>query len=62
MKVLDAAKYVEEAFTRFYGESKKAKEKGHNEDDIVDLSKGSTRHSTPKSFIQKLFSCLICDN
>ncbi|AAF01583.1 Non-specific phospholipase C3 [Arabidopsis thaliana] len=62
MKVLDAARYVEEAFTRFHGESKKAKEEGRDEHEIVDLSKGSTRHSTPKSFVQKLFSCLICDN
>lgn len=62
MKVFDAAKYVEEAFTRFHGESKKAKERGRDEHEIVDLSKGSTLHSNPKSFIQKLFSCLICDN
>lgn len=62
MKVLDAARYVEEAFTRFHGESKKAKEGGLDEHEIVDLSKGSTRHSSPKSFVQKFFSCLICDN
>lgn len=61
MKVLDAAKYVEEAFTRFHGESKKAKEGGSDEHEIVDLSEGSTRHSNPKSFLQKFFSCLICD-
>lgn len=62
MKVFHAAKYVEEAFTRFHSESKKAKEEGRDEHEIVDLSKGSTRHSNPKSFIEKLFSCLICDN
>lgn len=62
MKVSDAAKYVEEAFSRFYGESKKAKEGGRDEHEIVDLSLRSTRHSDPKSFLQKFFSCLICDN
>ncbi|KAF2558302.1 hypothetical protein F2Q68_00018379 [Brassica cretica] len=62
MKVSDAAKYVEEAFTKFYGESKKAKEVGRDEHEIVDLSQGTTRHSSPKSFMQKFFSCLICDN
>lgn len=62
MKVSDAAKYEEEAFTKFYGESKKAKEVGRDEHEIVDLSQGTTRHSSPKSFMQKFFSCLICDN
>lgn len=61
MKVSDAVKYVENAFKKFCDECERAKESGADGSEIVVLAKPPT-HTTSKSFVQKLFSCLVCDN
>ncbi|KAJ9131837.1 hypothetical protein P3X46_034749 [Hevea brasiliensis] len=61
MTVLQAVKYVEDGFKKFCEECEKARESGADESEIIVLAKSSTS-TTPKSFIHKLFSCLVCDN
>ncbi|XP_050221512.1 non-specific phospholipase C4-like [Mercurialis annua] len=69
MKVSEAANYVENAYKTFYEEYVKARDSGLDESQVISIvktreslaivSNGTT--STSKTFIQKLFSCLICD-
>ncbi|XP_065854369.1 non-specific phospholipase C3-like [Euphorbia lathyris] len=60
MKVSEAAKYVEDAFQQFRQACEIARENGVDESQIILLQSNTT--ATPKSFFNKLFSCLICDN
>lgn len=62
MKASHGAKYVEDAFNKFLRESKKAKDDGADEHEIVSLLTQPTRTTFPKTFLQKVFSCLVCDN
>ncbi|KAJ9179816.1 hypothetical protein P3X46_008136 [Hevea brasiliensis] len=61
MTVSQAAKYVENAYKKFCEECEKARESGVDESEVIVLPKLPT-NTTSKSFIEKLFSCLICDN
>ncbi|KAK4593659.1 hypothetical protein RGQ29_017672 [Quercus rubra] len=58
MTVVEAAKYVKDAFKTFLDECDKARASGVSEDEIVVCA---TKTSS-KSIASKLFSCLICDN
>lgn len=64
MNVSDASDYVHNAFNRFLDECQKAKTSGtHDASDIVVCPPTPPkRASSKKSFAQKMFSCLICDN
>ncbi|WCJ27714.1 non-specific phospholipase C3 [Euphorbia peplus] len=65
MKVSQAAKYVEDAFLQFQQACVEARENGADESQIILLQQSNTTATTdtsPKSFFNKLFSCLICDN
>lgn len=58
--------YVEDAFKKFFDEGKKAKENGADESETVPISNSTaqpqSQRATPTTHLQKLFSCLICDN
>ena len=60
--VVEAVKYIESAFEIFCGECQKAKENGANDRDQVAQENAATTLTTPKSFPQKLLSCIICDH
>ena len=62
LNVSDGAKYVEKAFKRFCDECDKATKNGVDDSEIICLEKPATTHRASKSFVQKLFSCLVCDN
>ncbi|XP_002524007.2 non-specific phospholipase C4 [Ricinus communis] len=68
MKVSEAANYVENAFKRFYEEYEKARDGGVDESEVIALVKTealaiiTNTSASSKSFIQKLFSCIVCDN
>lgn len=61
MTVLEAVKYVEAAFKVFCSEREGAPENGLNNADRVDQADESAR-TAPRSFFQRLFSCVICDH
>lgn len=61
MMVSQAARYVEDAFQKFVEECEKARESGVDESEVFVFPKLPT-NSTSKNFIEKLFSCLICDH
>lgn len=61
MTVSEAVKYVEDAYKVYCDECSKAKEGGADEHHVVSFE-ALLPKSSPKSFFQKLFSCLICDN
>ncbi|XP_021282371.1 non-specific phospholipase C4-like [Herrania umbratica] len=61
MTVAMAVKYVDGAFKKFRHECQKAKERGIDESEIVDLGELPQR-SNSNSVVRKMFSCLICDN
>ncbi|PON87499.1 Acid phosphatase [Trema orientale] len=70
LTVSDGAKYCNDAFKTFLDECKRAKERGTDPSQVVvcvpnaDSSRTPLPSSTrevPKSFVQKIFSCLICD-
>lgn len=66
LTVSDAAKYCDGAIKAFLDECEKAKQSGVDESQIVVCGASSVtatkRQNSPKSFAQKIFSCLICDN
>lgn len=63
MTVAGGLKYVEDAFKKFTDDCKKARESGADESDIVLLPKSkSPTKTTSRTFVQKVFSCLVCDN
>ncbi|KAK8260354.1 hypothetical protein V6Z12_D13G116900 [Gossypium hirsutum] len=60
MTVSSGLKYVEDAFKKFYDDGQKAKEINEVEDTVS--ADASTRRTTAsKTFMQKVFSCLVCD-
>ncbi|KAK9911530.1 hypothetical protein M0R45_035431 [Rubus argutus] len=61
MTVSEAHKYVEEAFKKFQDECQRARESGTDESEIVVCATSPMPPST-KSFVHKIFSCLVCDN
>ncbi|GKV07481.1 hypothetical protein SLEP1_g19256 [Rubroshorea leprosula] len=61
MTVSVGHKYVEDAFNKFCEEGKKAKG-GGEADNGVASGDATTGRITSKSFLQKLFSCLVCDH
>ncbi|KAL5834753.1 hypothetical protein ACOSQ4_014250 [Xanthoceras sorbifolium] len=62
MTVAKGLKYVEDAFKKFSDNCHKARENGADESDIFLLPNQPTNKTTSKTFAQKLFSCLVCDN
>ncbi|KAF3958725.1 hypothetical protein CMV_016391 [Castanea mollissima] len=58
MTVVEAAKYVKDAFKTFLDECDKARASGVSEEEIVVCATSPSS----KSLASKLFSCLICDN
>lgn len=62
MNVLDAAHYVGDAFKTFLDECEKAKKNGVDESEIILLGNPAPNRTASKSFAQKFFSCLVCDN
>lgn len=68
MTVSDAAQYCHSAFDYFLKECEKAKHTGVDENQIVVCASTSLpttttaeTRSSPRSFVQKIFSCLVCD-
>ena len=61
MTCTEANKYVEEAFKKFQAECAKARENGTDESEIIVCATSPVLQS-PKSFVHKIFSCLVCDN
>lgn len=61
ISVVEALKYVEAAFEKFSDACEKARESGADESEIVvcETSPSPPHH---KSFAQRIFSCLVCDN
>uniref|UniRef100_A0A251S1T4 Putative non-specific phospholipase C3 n=1 Tax=Helianthus annuus TaxID=4232 RepID=A0A251S1T4_HELAN len=62
MKVNEAAKYCQVAFKKFCDDCEKAKSEGKDESYIVCDGEVSSGRKTSKTFADKLFSCLVCDN
>lgn len=71
LTVSEAVKYCDGAFKTFLDECKRAKESGMDPSQVVVcVATSSTTpppnppstHQAPKSFAQKIFSCLICDH
>ncbi|XP_031248568.1 non-specific phospholipase C3-like [Pistacia vera] len=63
MTVAGGLKYVDDAFKNFSDECKKARESGADESEIVLLPKSKPpTKTTSTTFLQKVFSCLVCDN
>ncbi|GMN61540.1 hypothetical protein TIFTF001_030629 [Ficus carica] len=63
LTVSEAVKYCEGAFKTFLDECDKAKQRGMDDSHIVVCGASEPkRQKPPKSFAQKIFSCLICDN
>ena len=58
MTVVEAVKYVKDAFKTFLDECDKARASEVSEDEIVVCA----TNPSSKSIASKLFSCLICDN
>ncbi|OMP05684.1 Phosphoesterase [Corchorus olitorius] len=61
MTVAEAVKYVDSAYKKFCDQCQKAKEKGKHESEIVELGQLPDK-SKSKSFLHKMFSCIVCDN
>uniref|UniRef100_A0A5B7B6P2 Putative non-specific phospholipase C3-like isoform X1 n=1 Tax=Davidia involucrata TaxID=16924 RepID=A0A5B7B6P2_DAVIN len=61
MTVLEAVNYVGGAFKTFLDECDKAKKSGADESYIVCLENPPLQ-AAPKSFVHKIFSCLVCDH
>ncbi|KAI4302873.1 hypothetical protein MLD38_038571 [Melastoma candidum] len=59
MTVADAVKYAEAAFNMFRDECAKLADKGGDGEEVIEVGK---KLSSSRSFVQKLFSCMICDN
>ncbi|OMO66565.1 Phosphoesterase [Corchorus capsularis] len=59
--VAEAVKYVDSAYKKFCDQCQKAKEKGKHESEIVELGQLPDK-SKSKSFLHKMFSCIVCDN
>ena len=59
MTVSAGLKYVEDTFNKFHDDSKKAKEINGAEDSV---SVDAPTRTTTNTFMQKVFSCLICDH
>ncbi|KAK6232645.1 hypothetical protein SCA6_002718 [Theobroma cacao] len=59
MTVSSGLKYVEDAFKKFYDDGQKAKEI-NGAGDSLSADAQPTR-TTTKTFMQKVFSCLVCD-
>ena len=69
LTVAEAVKYCESSFKIFLDECQRAKESGMDPSHIVFETTLSTTpqperpsEQAPKSFTQKIFSCLICDH
>ncbi|KAJ0444028.1 putative phosphoesterase, alkaline-phosphatase-like, core domain superfamily [Helianthus annuus] len=62
MKVNEAAEYCQVAFKKFCDDCEKAKSEGKDESYIVCDGEVSSGRKTSKTFADKLFSCLVCDN
>ncbi|BFG21244.1 hypothetical protein CerSpe_075180 [Prunus speciosa] len=61
ISVAEALKYVEAAFEKFSDACEKARESGADESEIV-VCETSPSPPYHKSFAQRIFSCLVCDN
>lgn len=68
MTVAEAAKYAQDGFKKFLNECEKARASGVDEEEIVECptspGPSSSSSSSPpnKSFVHKIFSCLICSD
>ncbi|ESR50618.1 hypothetical protein CICLE_v10031241mg [Citrus x clementina] len=66
MNVGGGLSYVEDAFKKFFDEGKKARENGADESEVVLMPNSTTQsgsqRAAPKTYLQQVFSCLICDN
>lgn len=64
MTVIEAVNYVGDAYKKFCDDCHKARENGADESHIVCDVEDPTKPEkpAPKSFTNKLFSCLVCDN
>ncbi|KAI3796642.1 hypothetical protein L1987_39320 [Smallanthus sonchifolius] len=62
MKVNEAADYVEVAFKKFCDDCEKAKSEGKDDSYIVCDGEISPGRKVSKTFADKLFSCIVCDN
>lgn len=63
MTVSRGLQFVEDAFKKFSDDGKKAREINGAEDTVsADAHAPTTTRTTSKTFMQKLFSCLVCDN
>lgn len=62
MTVAEAVKYVEAAFKMFQDECASAADKGSDKEEIIEVGKKLLTRRDRRSFVQKLFSCMICDN
>ncbi|KAL7233902.1 hypothetical protein ACSBR1_017495 [Camellia fascicularis] len=61
MTAIEAVNYVEGAFKMFLDECEHAKNRGADESHIPLLPNSHPR-TVSKSFLQKIFSCLVCDH
>ncbi|XP_075519285.1 non-specific phospholipase C3-like [Primulina tabacum] len=61
MKVAEAVNYMDVAFQKFLDDCDDAEKNGADESHIVCLSE-PVKKRVPKTFIHKLFSCLLCDD
>lgn len=61
MKVVEAVHYVDVAFQKFLDDCDDAEKNGADGSHIVCLAEHGKKR-VPKTFTQKLFSCLVCDN
>ncbi|XVF56681.1 hypothetical protein PTKIN_Ptkin06aG0140000 [Pterospermum kingtungense] len=62
MTVSSGLKYVEDAFKKFHDDGKKAKEINGAEDSVLADAPPTSTRTTTKTFMQKVFSCLVCDH
>ncbi|XP_073139939.1 non-specific phospholipase C3-like [Henckelia pumila] len=62
MKVVEAVDYMDVAFQKFLDDCEDAEKNGADGSHIVCLPSEHAKKRVPKTFTQKLFSCLVCDN
>lgn len=64
MTVAVGANYVQEGFKKFLNECEKARASGVDEEEIVECATSPPLSSSShnKSFVHKIFSCLICSD
>lgn len=64
MKVKEAVDYVQNACSKFHEECEKARSNGVDESEVivVGVQPARGKEKAHKTFAQKIFSCLVCDN